>query len=59
MEGWGADGSVAIQTSNGICRTVGRYLIVRVGNDAGGLDGVGALLGRAKLIVLLVVEQSC
>lgn len=58
VEGRSTDGSVPIKRSNGIRRAIRGYLIVRVRDDAGSLDGVGALLGRAELAVLLVVEQT-
>jgi hypothetical protein len=58
MEWGSADASVPIQRSNGIRRAIRSYLIVRVRYDTGSLDGMGALLWRAKLSVLLVVEQA-
>jgi hypothetical protein len=58
MEWRSADASVPIKRSNGIRRAIRSYLIVRVGDDSGSLDGMSALLWRAKLSVLLVVEQA-
>jgi hypothetical protein len=52
------DTPVPIQRSNSIRRAIRSYLIVRVRDDTGSLNGVGALLWRAKLSVLLVVEQA-